>query len=1496
MTEGGGNTVTERVILSVEAPKSRLGADNALTYAIKQASGLNREIGIVTRSYDTLLARMASVNAAAQKLAHTAQIPTGGGRLTPTAGSGSPQPTGAGGNIIFRAWTTDEHGTIRPGQKPFIEREATSPGVTITRHLDASGNFASATLQENLAKARAQQVKEREAGIASRVELETTLQGAHKKTEVEAQKQKRDSESVKRGQEKQLRGALAEVKSTEQLRYDQEMTRAGVLRNQALGALTPGMDLYEQGKVRHGAQAQYAERGVRAAVQGRDSALARAQRLQGKERLGAEREAQGFDAKATNWQTSYILETNKAQAAAKKFTESNAYIGRNMLENVKKVAAWTAALGVIYGSLRLMKSGAEAMVEINYQTARLSQVLRGGAPEAAKLTDSILSLAAANGRASKEAMESAIQWSRMGLSRLQVQEAVRVSLMASNVAELDTATATERLSALFVTYRLRVEQLQGVLGMLNNTSNTYNVSNKDLLDGLMRTAAAAKQAGIPLAELIGLIGAGVGATGQTGANIGNSVKSILGAFSNAQKLKMLREEYNFEGTEGAEGQLKDMSEMFSELWVTYNKMGQAERRSMLFDVAGRHQASRMAAILDNYVRSQTLAINAQLNLNSAEAENALILATLRSQIAGVMTEWQRFASIQGGLTGITEGLSNVTRSFRTLLAIANTPGISALTTLVGAGIVGMGAKTVLTAVTMGAQGKQAGFVGGTGRALATGWHNMGNAVSAAIVKGTFLRQLAMWAGVVGPNRFALNAAGQVGTPQYLQKPHFQATGLTKSGRPFSVTAASWGPNTLQGQLTASGATALSIIPLAGATSPVLTGFTKMGAAMKAVRLAGLALTDVIAPLMAISAAISGITSLLDKVGHKVGYFGTLTDEVTSALGKRAEQAGSAADAGQMQSRLLKQTMKVFGADTTTQAGRLLLADQVSEAFYPFEANDTPAMQQEKTAKRTARKQELEDIARIQDAEERRMKMNEFSAQRDIEFHAQRMRQRTEQRTMIAAEIVVLDRAIKKAEQNINPAVDANLEIQKLKRLRQAKINEQIGVSVEEAQDNEESARTHAESDIGHKAFVKRQKMMDEGIKGAWAQLAQDGRLSKHFSDLGAQEQIYKSLSAQLAEQKAAITEITSGDVDIDSERSKIADEQKALTTKRAELLATKLRNETGNSWLFWPTKVVSRIQGVPLTLQERELDAQQEALNARSTALESNPNAIALQRLRLNARTTRDNMEEADAQLRAMRGMTPWEVQGQQRDIALSLERAHIDSLGVGEGIGEQMFNKKRGLERDIARADRVDARLATEEQRDNLGIQQLERRVELQKMMIEGEVKLIELGKQQQQIEVQKNRERQRSLLTAGPAELLRKLAVHQMSGGGQNMSAGQFFALSPEARGDLLQYPAWSEEMRENRRSQKFLKDAGFGRKPLTEIQKDYVTASEDQRGARERLGGNLPALARDAAGSVEALAGAARGAAAALRDMARAARGAPPGQTSYAPHDPQALAGQV
>ncbi len=384
-------------------------------------------------------------------------------------------------------------------------------------------------------------------------------------------------------------------------------------------------------------------------------------------------------------------------------------LGGDFLKNTMKVTAWAASVGVLYKSIELARHSMHSLVEVGGQTARLDQVFRQMGGSTRELVNDTLALGAANGRTSEEAMESAIRWSRLGLTRAQVNEAVRVSLVAANVAQISANEATEHMSAIMASYNLRASDLRTVLAEMNSITNTYNVTNADMLEGIARTAAIAKQAKLPLAELMGLLGAGIGGTGQTGANIGNALKSVMLALSNPALQKDLRQQFRLEVTTAGGGDIKNMGAVLSDLYVKFQELNDLQRQSMLFSIAGKTQASRLSAVLEGYVRAQVLAINAQLNMNNADEENAKIKATLKSQLTGLITEWERFVVVQGN-RGPVQALAAITQALHNVFKIMNTDkGGIAMTGMLGV-VTAISAKLAVTSLTMKNTAGATGFL------------------------------------------------------------------------------------------------------------------------------------------------------------------------------------------------------------------------------------------------------------------------------------------------------------------------------------------------------------------------------------------------------------------------------------------------------------------------------------------------------------------------------------------------------------------------------------------------------------------------------------------------------------------------------------------------------------------------------------------------------------------------------------------------------------------
>ncbi len=329
-----------------------------------------------------------------------------------------------------------------------------------------------------------------------------------------------------------------------------------------------------------------------------------------------------------------------------------------------KVSGWATAVGVLYKSLELAQYSLHRFIAVGEEMAHLSVVFRGVGGSARQLTDDVMQLAVANGRSTEEAMESATEWSRLGLNRAQVNEVVKVSMVAANVAQISTGESTKQLSSLMHIYRLQVSDLNGVLGMLTNSSLKYNVTLDDLFQGLDRSAGVAKEAGMGLAELQGLLAATVGKTGQSGVIVGNTIKSILVQFSNPTIQKLMRGQGIEVTTKG--GGLKSGSEILRDTFVRYQGMDARTRGDFSRQIAGRFGAARFVGMMDGYVEAQKLAIDGQLHLNAAQVANVAILATMKAQLIGVKAEWDRLMVNSGAMDGGGEMARTLKNSLRFL--------------------------------------------------------------------------------------------------------------------------------------------------------------------------------------------------------------------------------------------------------------------------------------------------------------------------------------------------------------------------------------------------------------------------------------------------------------------------------------------------------------------------------------------------------------------------------------------------------------------------------------------------------------------------------------------------------------------------------------------------------------------------------------------------------------------------------------------------------------
>jgi TP901 family phage tail tape measure protein len=1053
-------------------------------------------------------------------------------------------------------------------------------------------------------------------------------------------------------------------------------------------------------------------------------------------------------------------ESRRMDAANKKAAASTKLIGRNMLDNVKHVTAWAAAVGVLYGAIRLARFSLESFVRTGAQVARLSQVFRGTRSEAVQLSDSIIKLAAVNGRSADEAMESAIQWSRLGLKRVEVQEAVRVSLVAANVAELSAGDATQRLSAIYATYNLEVFELNSLLSMLNQTSNTFNVTNAELLTGLTKTAAAAKQAGIPLAELIGVIGATVGKTGQSGQEIGNSVKSLIGILSNPEKQGQLRDTFDFETISGSTGEVKNMSDTLRDLFIHFQKLSKAEKQSMIFNVAGRRQAARLAAILDSYVKSQVLAIQAQLNLNSAEEENILITATLKSQFMGLTAEFERFAAVQSR-RGPALALSGMTKALKNLLSLMNTNIGSGFATAMIAVTTVLSAKLLVTAIVAAKASTSVGLLANTARALAAAMVTLRASLAAAVVTTGRLGAVTLWA------TRAIASAG------------IATVFLTRAVKLLNVV---------------------------------------LGTLMR-----------IMWPLLIIAGAIWLFNKAMDGTANAAD---SAVEEIAQ-FNKSLEVSKNNAEAAARGARLFQTAIEsIKNGDLKDQK---VLLDGVAEAAHPQRSGETRPKQKAREARIDAQKEAFalaREAAKTPGSPEANQAKAAVTEKLQV-FKQNDLERETAERQKHFELLEKQDRILEKKQRRIVdvPFVGGFSEEAKMESLKalEVKRNELVGKRLEIQRvynsENEKDLETWKRKNTELQGFIEGQNQLRSELGSTYSDVGSGGNILADF-DVNKKnldevvrhnEQVVKTLKEKrkvlIDNGQAESSSKSDLDEELRGKRKKIFGIQDKLTGDGSrgvdpEMIETAIKQLKGE-------KVEKPVTQLELRLPRTNTEGKIKFLQKTQVELEKikviETEILVLEERMKTAGTDKskginEKIKSAKKELEAAKIAA--DAGGQNRDmrvqrlklsIAQKIARAEIGGFRIGESDPEKRLAQQVKLKDEQAQLLLVPQ--GDRSQNEQVRLYTIQK--QLQNNLIEGRIELIALAAEEENLQKSLTREYQRSLLTAGPAELLRKLAVNQMAGAnGDNLNAGQFFAMGQGGRQDFMGRPNQNPRLRQIRR----------------------------------------------------------------------------------------------
>ena len=188
------------------------------------------------------------------------------------------------------------------------------------------------------------------------------------------------------------------------------------------------------------------------------------------------------------------------------------------------------------------KQAAEAFVvtlnDVETAMVDIDRVLGLTKQQSDDLRDSLFDVAQTYGQQFESASEITLRFAQAGYSAQESLQLTEAALLAMNTAELDAENSTDSLVGILKQLGLEAESLITIIDKLNYTADNNAVTTQDLVDGLLRSSSAARNANIDFDNTVGLLTVMAETSGRTGKEVGTALNSLISYTQRASSLNV----------------------------------------------------------------------------------------------------------------------------------------------------------------------------------------------------------------------------------------------------------------------------------------------------------------------------------------------------------------------------------------------------------------------------------------------------------------------------------------------------------------------------------------------------------------------------------------------------------------------------------------------------------------------------------------------------------------------------------------------------------------------------------------------------------------------------------------------------------------------------------------------------------------------------------------------------------------------------------------------
>ena len=301
-----------------------------------------------------------------------------------------------------------------------------------------------------------------------------------------------------------------------------------------------------------------------------------------------------------------------------------------------RVLAFGASVGIINAVSNAFKGLVEQTIKVEKNLTDINVVMGLTSKQLDKFGGGLFKVAAETGAGFQAASEAATEFARQGLSVAETLKRTKDALILTRLTGMKATESVKSLTAAMNTFKGEVHDSTVLVSKFAAVDVKFAVSAEDFAQAIARAGASARDAGVDINELIGVVAAVQERTARGGAVIGNAFKTIFTRLRRSSTLQQL-EDIGI-AVRDVKGSTLPAMKILDQLAKRYSTLTDAQQSYVAQNVAGVFQINMLKAAMADLGQANSVTAQATEIASKATDESSQKNEQLRNTMAALATE------------------------------------------------------------------------------------------------------------------------------------------------------------------------------------------------------------------------------------------------------------------------------------------------------------------------------------------------------------------------------------------------------------------------------------------------------------------------------------------------------------------------------------------------------------------------------------------------------------------------------------------------------------------------------------------------------------------------------------------------------------------------------------------------------------------------------------------------------------------------------------------